>query len=93
MPSGLQLIIGADNRNDFTVYKDISNKQLQIYFGQGLYETIDDYKDNPEYKLLLARLYNSGVRVKTLIDNFGFSYPTYKRWGDALKSGDDQRIY
>jgi hypothetical protein len=93
MPSGLQLIIGADDKNDFTVYRDRKNNQIQIFFGQGLYETIEDNKDNAEFKLLLARLYNSGVQVKTLIDNFGFSYPTYKRWGDALKSGDDNRIY
>jgi hypothetical protein len=93
MPEGLQLILGADNKNDFTVYKDIENNRVHVYFGQGLYEVVENKKDNPEFKLLLARLYNSGVKVKTLIEHFGFSYPTYKRWGDALKSGDEERIY
>ena len=30
---------------------------------------------------------------KSLIKHFGFSYPTYQRWGEALKSGDMERIY
>ncbi len=93
MPEGLQLILGADQSNNFTVYKDTKNNKVHVYFGLGLFEVVDNYKDNPELKLLLARLYNSGVKVKTLIEHFGFSYPTYKRWGDALRSGDEERIY
>ncbi len=90
---GLQLILGADQKNDFTVYKDQKNNKIHIYFGLGLYEIVENDKHNPELKLLLARLYNSGVKIKTLIEHFGFSYPTYKRWGDAIKSGDKERIY
>ncbi len=93
MPEGLQLVLGADNGNNFTLYQDKANKKLHVYFGIGLYEVVEDDKSNPEFKLLLARLYNSGVKVKLLIAHFGFSYPTYKRWGDALKSGDQERIY
>lgn len=93
MPEGLQLILGADNKNEFTIYKDTKANKIHVYFGVGLYEVVDDNKDNPELKLLLARLYNSGVKVKTLIKHFGFSYPTYKHWGDALKSGDEEKIY
>ncbi|MDF1548971.1 MAG: hypothetical protein P1P88_14190, partial [Bacteroidales bacterium] len=86
MPEGLQLILGADGQNNFTVYKDLANNKIHVYFGLGLYEIVDNDKNKPEFKLLLARLYNSGVKVKTLIAHFGFSYPTYKRWGDSLKS-------
>jgi len=93
MPEGLQLIIGANEKNDFTLYKETNSKKIHVYFGFGLYEIVEDKKDNPELKLLLARLYNAGVKVKTLIEHFGFSYPTYKRWGEALKSGDEERIY
>lgn len=93
MPEGLQLIIGADSKNEFTIYKDTENNKIHVYFGHGLFEIVDDYKTNPELKLLLARLYNLGIKVKTLIKHFGFSYPTYKHWGDALKSGDEERIY
>lgn len=93
MPEGLQLILGADNKNEFTIYKDTKENKIHVYFGIGLLEVIENDKSNPELKLLLARLYNSGVKVKTLIEYFGFSYPTYKHWGDALKSGDEERIY
>jgi hypothetical protein len=93
MPEGLQLIIGSDSKNNFTVYKDTKENKYQVYFGISLFEVVENNKNNPELKLLLARLYNSGVKVKTLIKHFGFSYPTYKHWGDALKSGDEERLY
>ncbi|MFW6249451.1 MAG: hypothetical protein ACOC4J_06765, partial [Bacteroidota bacterium] len=56
-------------------------------------DVIKDYKDNAELKFMLARLYNAGVKVKSLIEHFGYSYPTYKQWGEALKSGDAEKIY
>lgn len=93
MAEGLQLIIGADSTNNFTIYRDFQHCKLRVYFGLGLYETVDDDQTSLEYKLLLARLYNSGIKVKTLITHFGFSYPTYKRWGNALKSGDEMLLY
>ena len=93
MPEGLQLIIGSDSKNNFTVYKDTKENKHQVYFGMSLFEAVENNKNNPELKLMLARLYNPGVKVKTLIKHFGFSYPTYKHWGDALKSGDEERLY
>ncbi len=84
MSDGLQLILGADGPNSFTVYKDEANNKLHVCFGLGLFEVVENNKDNPEYKLLLARLYNLGVKGKSLIEHFGFSYRTYKRWGEAL---------
>lgn len=93
MPEGLQLILGADSKNNFTIYEDTKENKIHVYFGLSLFEVVDKERNNPELKLLLARLYNSGVKVKTLIEHFGFSYPTYKHWGDALKSGDEKRIY
>ncbi len=93
MPEGLQLVLGADGPNSFTVYNDEKNNQLYACFGLGLFEVVENDSNNFEYRHLLARLYNLGVKVKTLIEHFGFSYPTYKRWGDALKSGDKERIH
>lgn len=93
MPEGLQLIIEANSKHDFTVYKDTNKQQIHVYFGSGLYEVVDDKKNNPELKLLLARLYNAGVKIKTLIEHFGYSYSTYKRLGEALKCGDEKRLY
>ena len=77
MPEGLQLILGADEGNNFTVYKRNQDNTVHVYFGTGIYETVENNPKNPELKLLLGRLYNSGAKVKTLIEHFGFSYPTY----------------
>ena len=46
----------------------------------------------PEYKLLIARLYNAGVKAKSITEKFGTARTTMKRWGDALKSGDADRL-
>ncbi len=62
MPEGLQLILGADNKNAFTIYKDTENNKIHVYFGIGLFEVVENDKSNPELKLLLARLYNSGEK-------------------------------
>lgn len=93
MPKGMQLVIGADGPNSFTVYRDNENNKVKVYYGMGLYDSVIMDKDSFEFKYLLGKLYKSGVKVKTLINEFGFSYPTYKRWGDAIDSGDDNRIY
>lgn len=90
----LQTIIGIDKRNPlFTIFRDTRKHEIHIYYGGLLYEVIEDKKDNPEFKLMLARLYNAGVCVKSLIENFGYSYPTIQRWGVALKSGDPEKLY
>nr|NQU92992.1 hypothetical protein [Bacteroidota bacterium] len=90
----LQTIIGIDKRNPlFTIFKDTEKKEIHIYYGGLLHEVIEDKKDSPELKLMLARLYNAGVNVRKLIENFGYSYPTIKRWGEALKSGNPERLY
>ncbi len=90
----LQTVIGIDKRNPlFTIFRDIKKHEIHIYYGGLLHEVIQDKKDNPEFKLMLARLYNAGVCVKSLIKNFGYSYPTIQRWGEALKSGDTEKLY
>ena len=63
------------------------------FTGGELLEVVADKKDNPELKLMLARLYKAKVKVKSLIAHFGYSYPTIRRWAAALKSGDMDRLY
>ena len=90
----LQTIIGIDKRNPlFTIYRDSKQKELHVYYGGLLHEVVPDKKDTPELKLLIARLYNAGVCAKKIIESFGYCYPTIKRWGDALKSGDPEVLY
>lgn len=57
-----------------------------------LLEVIDDTPDNPALKLLLARLYNSGVKTQSILDSFSVAYASLCRWGEALKSGDAQKL-
>lgn len=90
---GLQLIIGTDKRNPvFTVHKKEDTNEIYVFYGGALLEVISNKKDNPELKLMLARLYKANVKVKALIENFGYSYPTIRRWAEALKSGDAERL-
>jgi len=64
MMPALQQIIGTDKRNpDFTICRDeASPRKLHVFFGAALLETIPEDKTHTEFKLLLARLYNSGIR-------------------------------
>lgn len=89
----LQYLIGVDKHNPiFTVFRDEKKHQIQVYYGAVLYEILPDDKENAEYKMMIARLFNSGVKAKSLIKHFGYCYKTLERWGDALKSGKAERI-
>jgi len=93
MESHLQAIIGTDKKNPhFTIIKDSKNKTILIYFGASLMEVVSDKPDNPEFKHMVARLYNAGVNRKSLTEHFGYSRGTIKRWAEALKSGDPRSI-
>jgi transposase len=94
MEKNLQTIIGIDKNNPhFTVYRDTKRKEIIVYMGLALLETIPETgENNPQLKLLLARLFNANVNKGKLTKHFGHSYHTLKRWGDALKSGDPQLL-
>jgi hypothetical protein len=57
-----------------------------------LIEIVPDDKTKPAFKLLIGRLFNAGVKKKSLATAFGLCYTTMKRWGDALKSNDLETI-
>lgn len=90
----LQEILGVDKKNPhFTICKHPQHpSKLQVYFGAALLETVEDDREHPSFKLLLARLYNSGVKVKAITDAFAVPYSTLRRWGKALKSGDSEKL-
>lgn len=93
MPSSAQLILGADKRNPvFTVYRDSERERLEVYFGFEIIEALPDVPESPACKLLLARLYNAGVKVKSLTETFGFDAKTIRRWGQSLRRGDAQEL-
>ena len=89
----LQTIIGTDKKNPyFTILKNNKDNILEVYFGGALLEKIQNTKDNPALKHLVARLFNSGVKRKSLTENFGYSYNAIKRWAEALQTGDAEII-
>ncbi len=90
----LQRLIGVNKKNPyFTICRDASNPgNIYVYFGAALMEVISEDRSNPEFKLLIARLYNAGVKAKSITEKFGIARTTMKRWGDALKSGDADRL-
>ncbi len=94
MSDNLQYLIGTDKKNPFfSVCRD-ENKPgcLYVYFGATLLEVVPDDKSNFEFKLLIARLYNAKTKIESITKAFGVARTTMKRWGDAIKSGDPERL-
>lgn len=89
----LQQILGTDKRNpSFTIARDGSVGCLHVYYGGELFEKVPDCRNDPQYKLMVARLYNAGVNSVVLSNVFGVDQKTMRRWGDALKSGDAELL-
>ena len=89
----LQQILGTDKKNPvFTIYRDAKEQILHVYYGGKLLEKVPDDKRHPEFKLLLARLFNAGVKATVLERVFGVDHKTMKRWGSALTSGDPELL-
>jgi len=84
----LQAIIGTDEKNPhFTVFRNLETKKIELYHGFVLFEILHDKKDNPQLKLLVARLSNAGVKTSVLTRQFGYCYRSIQNWSEALKNG------
>ena len=90
----LQKIIGVDKKNPvFTVWRDPeSSGGIHVYFGTELMEVVPDDRNNPPFKLMIARLYLAGIKAKKMTEMFGPARTTIKRWADALSGGDPERL-
>jgi hypothetical protein len=87
-PTG-QLILGTDKRNPvFAVYEDDSGERLLVFYGFEIIEIVNNDPEDPACKLLLGRLYNSGVKLRALCESFQVAPKTVRRWGKALLQGD-----
>ena len=87
-PTG-QLILGTDKRNPvFAVYEDDSGQRLLVFYGFEIIEIVNNDPEDPAYKLLLGRLYNSGVKLRALCESFEVDPKTVRRWGQVLLKGD-----
>ncbi|MDP7269276.1 MAG: hypothetical protein QF408_14015 [Pirellulales bacterium] len=69
-----------------------SPDDLFVFLGMALLEKVPNLRENPAFKMLLARLHNGGVSGQRLTDRFGVARSTLRRWGRALKSGNLDRI-
>jgi transposase len=90
-----QLILGTDKRNPlFTVYCDEEGEeeQLHVYYGLELLEVVSAEPSDPNFKMLVGRLYNAGVSLRVLQQTFQIDSKTIQRWGRALRSRDAQQL-
>jgi len=89
----LQQLLGTDKRNpSFTICRDTKAGCLHVYYGGEMFEKVPDDRNDPQYKMMVARLYNAGVNAVKLKEAFGADRKTMQCWGDALKSGDVERL-
>lgn len=89
----LEPIIGTDKRNPvFQVYRDSGGSKIYLYYGLELLEVIPDDRDHPRFKLMIAQLFNAKVKQTTLTEVFGYDRKTMQNWGEALLSGDPERL-
>lgn len=89
----LQLVLGTDKRNPLvSVYEGDETQTLHVYYGLELMEVIPSERKHPSFKLLVARLYNAGVKVRVLSETFDVDRKTMKRWADALLEGDPEKL-
>lgn len=90
---GLQSILGTDKKNPmFAVYRDAAKRELHVYYGFELLEVVPDDKTSPLFKLMVAQLYNAGVKGVTLVEVFSVDPKYMRKWGRALKSGDPETL-
>ena len=86
----LQPVLGTDKGNPiFSVYRqEGAAPSLHVYYGAELLEVVPEDRQHPAFKLLMARLYNAGVKGLALRQNFRVDRKTMRRWGQALQSED-----
>jgi len=91
--SYLQSILGTDKRNPvFSVSKHSQTGQFHVYYGFELFEIVPSDRGDTRFKLMVAHLFNVGIKLTALHEAFGVDPRTIKKWGNALKSGDAQRL-
>jgi hypothetical protein len=90
----LQSFLGTDKRNPvFSVYCQAGTPPLlHVYYGAELLEVVPEERQHPAFKLLVARLYNAGVKASGLQRSFRVDRKTMQRWGRALQSGEAEQL-
>jgi hypothetical protein len=88
----LHSLLGLDKSNPLIeiLIDPATPEHLLVHFGMHLLETVK--RGGVEEQLLIARLYNAAFSRKKLREVFGYDRKTMRSWGEALKSGDFDRI-
>lgn len=90
-----QPIFPTDKRNPmFTLYRSGTEGDavIHVYYGFELLEVVPDDPQDPLFRCMIARLYNAGLKLKSLVEVFVLDPKTIRSWGAALKSRDPARI-
>ena len=70
LPHTVQMILGLDRESPiFTVYAD-DEEQLHVYYGFERLEVVSADRHAPNFKMLVGRLYNSGIKRKVWVANY-----------------------
>ena len=83
------LLLPGKENSPFSVHISPDKSTLHVYFGLALLEKVKNGQEGFQYKYLLARLYNAGFKRKNLKETFGHASSTLRRWGNAVKTGDE----
>ena len=77
----LQMVLGTDKRNPiFSVCRQAGTPAcLHVYYGAELLEVVPEDRQHPAFKLLVARLYNAGVKGVALQRHFQVDRKTMQR--------------
>src|SRR6266436_6367786 len=91
--AGLQQLLGTDKRNPvFSLFEDPAHQSLHVYYGAELFEVVPKNKGHLAFKCLLGRLYNAGLKAKSLHQVFKVDRKTLQRWGQALQADDPEQL-
>ena len=91
--STLQLILPTDKRNpSFALYEDDTAQRIHVYYGLELLQVVPTDRDHAQFKLLVANLYNAGLKVTVLEQTFAVDRKTMRRWGQALLAGNAEQL-
>ena len=89
----LQLILPTDKRNpSFSLYLTADEQAIHVFYGLELLEVVPADREHIAYKMLVARLYNAGLRVRTLAEVFQLDPKTMRAWGRALRSHNPAQL-
>ena len=88
-----QPILGTSKRNPvFSVHRHRMTGDYHVYYGLELFEAVPCDDENPQSKLMLAHVHNTGVTLMKLQEVFGIDPRTILNWSRALKSGSAEKL-